>query len=135
MNGVDAVAMATGQDWRGIEAGAQAYAARAGHYAPLTEWRVHRDALLGSIELPLAVGIVGGGTGAPGARAGLELVAVGSAQELATVLAAVGLGSNLAALKALAGEGIQKGHMRLHRRRVDDASSADDTAARAGGEP
>ena len=79
----------------------------------------HRGGLRGAIELPMAVGIVGGGTRAPGARAALELVAVESARELAVVLAAVGLASNLAALRALAGEGIQKGHMKLHARRLD----------------
>jgi hydroxymethylglutaryl-CoA reductase len=134
MNGIDAAAVALGQDWRAIEAGAHAYAALGGHYRPLATWRRTEAGVAGRIELPLAVGIVGGGTSAPGARAALEIVAVSSAQELAIVLAAVGLASNLAALKALAGEGIQKGHMRLHRRRVDE-NTVDDAAARAGGEP
>jgi hydroxymethylglutaryl-CoA reductase len=135
MNGIDAAAVALGQDWRAIEAGAHAFAALGGHYRPLATWRRTEAGVAGRIELPLAVGIVGGGTNAPGARAALEIVAVQTAQELAIVLAAVGLASNLAALKALAGEGIQKGHMRLHRRRVDEGSDAGDAAARAGGEP
>jgi hydroxymethylglutaryl-CoA reductase len=135
MNGIDAAAVALGQDWRAIEAGAHAFAALGGHYRPLATWRRTEAGVAGRIELPLAVGIVGGGTNAPGARAALEIVAVQTAQELATVLAAVGLASNLAALKALAGEGIQKGHMRLHRRRVDEGSDAGDAAVRVGGEP
>lgn len=119
MNGIDAAAVALGQDWRAIEAGAHAFAALDGRYRPLATWRRTGGALRGAIELPMAVGIVGGGTRAPGARAALELVGVASAQELAVVLAAVGLASNLAALRALAGEGIQKGHMKLHSRRLD----------------
>jgi hydroxymethylglutaryl-CoA reductase len=134
MNGVDAAAVALGQDWRAIEAGAHAFASLGGQYRPLATWRRTDAGLAGRIELPLAVGIVGGGTNAPGARAALELVAVSSAQELAIVMAAVGLASNLAALKALAGEGIQRGHMRLHRRRVDEGAVPVD-AIRAGGEP
>lgn len=118
MNGIDAVAVALGQDWRAIEAGAHAYAAVSGSYRPLATWRRERDALVGAIELPLAVGTVGGCTRShPGVRAAFELVAVDSARELAVLMAAAGLASNLAALRALAGEGIQKGHMRLHNRR------------------
>jgi len=145
MNGIDAAAVALGQDWRALEAGAHAYAALGG-YRPLAIWRNTGTTLVGRLELPLAVGIVGGGTRTPAARAGLELVAVSSAQELAMVMAAVGLASNLAALRALAGEGIQKGHMQLHRRRLDAPTEAQDGVAggherapappaRAGGEP
>jgi len=118
MNGIDAAAVALGQDWRAIEAGAHAYAALGG-YRPLATWTRTGSGLRGELELPMAVGIVGGGTRSPGARAALELVAVSSARELAVVLAAVGLASNLAALRALAGEGIQRGHMKLHERRLD----------------
>ena len=124
MNGIDAAAVALGQDWRAIEAGAHAFAALDGSYRPLATWRRTASGITGEIELPMAVGIVGGGTSTPGVRAALELIAVGSARELAVVLAAVGLASNLAALKALAGEGIQRGHMRLHARRLADAPPA-----------
>jgi hydroxymethylglutaryl-CoA reductase len=126
MNGIDAVAIATGNDWRAIEAGAHAYAARSGRYAPLSIWE--RDStgnLVGALELPIAAGIVGGATRAhPTARAALALLGVETAQELAQVLAAVGLGQNLAALRALAMEGIQRGHMRLHARQVALAAGA-----------
>jgi len=135
MNGVDAAAVALGQDWRALEAGAHAFASLDGRYRPLATWRRTDGGLAGRIELPMAVGIVGGGTRTPAARAGLELTAVSSAQELAIAMAAAGLASNLAALRALAGEGIQKGHMRLHRRRVDEAAPAAESPARAGGEP
>ncbi len=124
MNGIDAAAVALGQDWRAIEAGAHAYAALAGGYRPLATWTRTASGVAGAIELPLALGIVGGGTGTSGVRAALELIAVSSARELAVVVAAVGLASNLAALRALAGEGIQRGHMRLHARRCDDAAAA-----------
>jgi hydroxymethylglutaryl-CoA reductase len=119
MNGIDAAAVALGQDWRAIEAGAHAFAALNGGYRPLATWTRTESGLHGAIELPMAVGTVGGGTRAPGARAALELIAVASARELAVVLAATGLASNLAALRALAGEGIQRGHMRLHSRRLE----------------
>ncbi len=119
LNGIDAVAVATGQDWRAIEAGAHAYAARSGRYASLSTWqRDNHGNLVGQIELPLAVGLVGGATRAhPTARAALKLLRVQTARELAEVLAAVGLAQNLAAIRALATEGIQKGHMALHARR------------------
>ena len=124
MNGIDAAAVALGQDWRAIEAGAHAFAALTGRYRPLATWRVDGDALIGSLELPLAVGTVGGATRVhPGVRAAFELLAVKSAGELAMVLASAGLASNLAALHALAGEGIQRGHMRLHRRRLEGGGS------------
>ena len=120
MNGVDAVVMATGNDWRAVEAGAHAYAARNGQYSPLAIWRVGNDGQLeGTAELPLALGIVGGAVRAhPGVRLALEIAGIRSARELAELAGAVGLASNLAALKALASTGIQKGHMALHARSV-----------------
>lgn len=127
MNGIDAAAVALGQDWRAIEAGAHAFAAIGGGYRPLATWKRTASGVVGTIELPMAVGIVGGGTRTPGVRAALELCKVTSARELAVVLASVGLASNLAALRALAGEGIQRGHMKLHARRLDD------DAAQSGG--
>jgi hydroxymethylglutaryl-CoA reductase len=124
MNGIDAAAVALGQDWRALEAGAHAFAALTGAYRPLATWTRTPGGVAGAIELPMAVATVGGGTRAPGARAALELVGVGSARELAVVLAAVGLASNLAALRALAGEGIQRGHMKLHARRLGPGEAA-----------
>jgi hydroxymethylglutaryl-CoA reductase len=119
MNGIDAVLVATGNDWRAIEAGAHAYAARSGCYRSLTRWGIEDQNLIGEIELPMAIGTVGGMTRLhPTARAALKILDVQSAQELASVIAAVGLAQNLAALRALASEGIQKGHMRLHARRL-----------------
>ena len=118
MNGIDAVAIALGQDWRAIEAGAHAYAALSGTYRPLSVWQRSSRGLLGTIELPMAVGTVGASTRInPGTRAAFELLNVTNASQLGIVMAAAGLASNLAALRALGGEGIQKGHMRLHRRR------------------
>ncbi len=120
LNGVDAVAVALGQDWRGIEAGAHAYAALGRQYGPLSVWRRTGQGLEGTAELPLAVGTVGGATQSHvGVRAAFQLLGVSGARELAVVMASVGLASNLAALRALAGEGIQKGHMKLHRRKDD----------------
>jgi len=117
MNGIDAVAIATGNDWRAIEAGAHAYAARDGRYGPLAVWRIEGAALRGALELPLAVGTVGDRIRInPRARLALRVLAVGGARELAMVIAAVGLGQNFAALRALATEGIQRGHMELHAR-------------------
>ena len=121
MNGVDAVAIATGNDWRGIEAGAHAYAARSGHYTSLTRWWNDGEALQGSIELPMAVATVGGSTDThPTLRAVRKLLGVTSAQELAMLMAAVGLAQNLGALRALSTEGIQRGHMNLHARKLAD---------------
>ncbi|MBC7236256.1 MAG: hydroxymethylglutaryl-CoA reductase, degradative [Chloroflexi bacterium] len=127
MNGIDALAVATGNDWRALEAGAHAYAARSGRYRPLTVWERDREGdLVGSIELPIAAGIVGGATRAhPTARAALAILGVSTARELAQVMAAVGLGQNLAALRALAMEGIQRGHMKLHARQVAMAAGAE----------
>ena len=120
MNGIDPIVLATGNDWRAIEAGAHAYAARNGRYTALSTWAITSTGYLkGEIELPMAVGIIGGATKAhPAAQAALELINVGSAGELAEVIASVGLAQNLAALRALADEGIKKGHMRLHARTV-----------------
>ena len=126
MNGVDAVALATGNDWRAIEAGAHAYAARHGRYSSLTEWwKDDAGNLRGSIEMPMKVGIVGGPLESnPGVAMNLRLLGVGSARELAEVMAAVGLAQNFAALRALATEGIQTGHMTLHARSVVKAAGA-----------
>jgi hydroxymethylglutaryl-CoA reductase len=126
MNGIDAVAVACGQDWRAIEAGAHAYAARSGRYTSLSTWsRDGEGGLVGTLELPLAVGTVGGATRVhPGARAALQVIGAQTAQELAEVMAAVGLAQNLGALRALATEGIQKGHMALHARQVAMAAGA-----------
>jgi hydroxymethylglutaryl-CoA reductase len=119
MNGIDAVALATGQDFRAIEAGAHAYAARDGTYRSLTSWRRTKEGdLAGEIELPLAVGVVGGIVNAhPTAKFALQILGVKSAKELAMVMAAVGLAQNLAAIRALSSEGIQAGHMKLHARK------------------
>ena len=145
MNGVDAVVVATGNDWRAAEAGAHAWAARSGRYRSLTHYRLDGDGnLVGTLELPLALGIVGGVTRAhPAAQAALKLLGVRTAQELAEVVAAVGLAQNASALRALVSEGIQEGHMRLHAanlalqagvppERVDEVVAA---LAREGGEP
>ncbi len=119
MNGVDAVVIATGNDWRAVEAGAHAYAARNGRYEPLAIWRREENQLVGTLELPLALGTVGGTLRVhPGARLALELMGATTARELAFAVASVGLASNLAALRALATEGIQRGHMTLHARSV-----------------
>ena len=119
MNGIDAVLVATGQDYRAVEAGAHAYAARSGRYTALSRWRVRDGALHGEMTLPLAVGLVGGIVrNHPTARAALKLLGIQDAQELAQVIAAVGLAQNLAAIRALASEGIQQGHMRLHSRNI-----------------
>ena len=125
MNGIDAVAVATGQDWRGIEAGAHAYACRDGAYRSLTTWSIEDGHLVGTIELPMAVSTVGPVTEAhPRVRLALRMLGVSSARELAGVMAAVGLASNMAAMRALATEGIQKGHMALHARAVSHAAGA-----------
>lgn len=125
MNGVDAVLLATGQDWRAVEAGAHAYAARTGTYRPLAVWRDEGGALVGELVMPLAVGTVGGALHShPSARLALELAGVENANKLAAVAAAAGLATNLAALRALATEGIQRGHMALHARGVARAAGA-----------
>jgi hydroxymethylglutaryl-CoA reductase len=126
MNGIDAVLIATGNDWRAVEAGAHAYAARTGRYTSLSEWRVTEDGSLeGMLELPMAVGIVGGATRVhPSAKAALAIMGIESAHELAEVIVSVGLAQNLAALRALATEGIQRGHMSLHARQIAMAAGA-----------
>jgi hydroxymethylglutaryl-CoA reductase len=129
MNGIDAVCIATGNDWRAIEAGVHAYAARDGHYRSLSRWSAGSQggevALIGSIELPLAVGTVGGATRVhPAAGAALQIIGTRSARKLAEVIASVGLAQNLAAIRALATEGIQRGHMALHARQVAIAAGA-----------
>jgi hydroxymethylglutaryl-CoA reductase len=120
MNGVIAVALATAQDHRAIEAGAHAYAARTGRYVPLSTWEKDQDGnLVGTLEMPMAVGIIGGATKVhPIAKIALKILGVKTATELAEVMGAVGLAQNFAALRALATEGIQKGHMRLHARNL-----------------
>ncbi len=128
MNGIDAVALATGNDWRAIEAGAHAYAARDGGYRPLTQWeQASNGDLIGSIELPMAVGIVGGLTKIHKVtKIVLKIMDIKSGPELAAVIATVGLAQNLSALRALATEGIQRGHMRLHQKRVEMEKKAKD---------
>ena len=118
LNGIDAVALATGNDWRAVEAGAHAYAAKNGRYESLTRYHKSRDGdLVGQIELPMALGTVGGSTLVnPLAQIALKVAGVQGAQELAQVAACAGLANNLAAMLALVTEGIQAGHMRLHRR-------------------
>jgi hydroxymethylglutaryl-CoA reductase len=134
MNGVDAVCVALGQDWRSIEAGAHGYAAIRGSYRPLATWKKGGDGLIGELEMPLAVATVGGSTRVhPGVRAAFELVRVSGSRELAVIVAAAGLASNFAALKALAGEGIQRGHMRLHRRKEGAEAPAEEVARERGG--
>jgi hydroxymethylglutaryl-CoA reductase len=120
MNGVSAVVLATGNDTRAVEAGAHAYAARSGRYASLTAWEATAGGdLAGTIELPMAVGLVGGATKVhPTARLGLKILGVSTAEELARIIAAVGLAQNFSALKALATTGIQKGHMALHAQNI-----------------
>lgn len=126
MNGVDAVVIATGNDWRAIEAGAHAYAARSGRYTSLSTWSQDAEGnLIGTLEMPMAVGIVGGATRVhPAARAALKLMKVTSAAGLAEIIVSVGLAQNLAAIRALATEGIQRGHMSLHARQVAIAAGA-----------
>jgi hydroxymethylglutaryl-CoA reductase len=126
MNGIDAVLIATGNDWRAVEAGAHAYAARSGRYTSLSRWWVAQDgALEGELDMPMAVGIVGGATQThPTAKACLRLMGVQSARELAEIIVSVGLAQNLAALRALATEGIQRGHMKLHARQIAIAAGA-----------
>jgi len=120
MNGISAVVLATGNDTRAIEAGAHSYAGVTGRYRPLTKYEKNEDGdLVGSIELPMAVGLIGGATAVhPTAKANVKILGVKTANELAEVIAAVGLAQNFAALRALATEGIQKGHMMLHARNM-----------------
>lgn len=126
LNGIDPVLIATGNDWRAVESGAHAYASRNGRYTSLTAWeRDDEGNLIGTLEMPLAVGIVGGATKVhPAAQAALKLLNVAHAHELAEICVCAGLASNLAALRALATEGIQKGHMGLHARQIALAAGA-----------
>ncbi|MFH2005661.1 MAG: hydroxymethylglutaryl-CoA reductase, degradative [bacterium] len=128
MNGVDAFLVATGQDWRAVEAGAHAYAARNGRYTALSSWRATKDSLVGELTLPMAVGTVGGVLRThPGVQVSVRsLLRVSGASELGRLAAACGLAQNLAALRALATEGIQRGHMGLHARNVATAAGARD---------
>jgi hydroxymethylglutaryl-CoA reductase len=135
MNGVDAVVIATGNDWRGVEAGAHAFAAVSGRYRPLATWRQADGAsgdLVGRLEMPMAVGTVGGTLQAhAGARLAQRLLGVTSATTLGMIIGAAGLASNLAALRALATDGIQRGHMALHQRSVAVARRAKPAAGPA----
>ena len=126
MNGIDAVVIATGNDWRAVEAGAHAYAARSGQYTSLTHWWQDENGdLCGTLEMPLAVGTVGGATRVhPTAQIALKLMNIQSARQLAEIIAAVGLAQNVAALRALATEGIQHGHMQMHARQIAVAAGA-----------
>ena len=125
MNGIDAVLLATGNDWRAVEAGVHAFAARTGQYTSLTQWAMKGNDLHGVLEVPIAVGTVGGVTRLhPVAQICLKMLKVSSANELASVVAAVGIIQNLAALKALVSEGIVKGHMRLHSANLAIAAGA-----------
>jgi hydroxymethylglutaryl-CoA reductase len=126
MNGIDPVVIATGNDWRAVEAGAHAYAVRSGRYTSLSTWGVDADGnLVGTLEMPMAVGIVGGATRVhPAAQAALKLMKIETAAQLAEIILAVGLAQNMAALRALATEGIQRGHMSLHARQVAVAAGA-----------
>ncbi len=126
MNGVTAVVLATGNDTRAVEAGAHAYAARTGRYEPLSVWEKNTDGdLVGTIELPVAVGLVGGTTAIhPIAKIAVKILGVKSAPELGEVIASVGLAQNLAAIRALAVEGIQHGHMKLHARNIAHMAGA-----------
>ena len=130
MNGITAAVMATGNDTRAIESGAHAYAAIKGRYTSLTVWEKDENGdLVGSIEIPMAVGLVGGATKThPGAKVAVKILGVKTAAELAQIYAAVGLAQNLAAIKALATEGIQRGHMKLHARTVAASVGAEGEA-------
>jgi len=120
MNGISSVVLATGNDTRAIEAGAHAYAVRNGQYRSLTQWEKNEKGnLVGSIDMPLAIGVIGGATSLnPKAKANLKIMGVKTSQELSEIIGSVGLAQNLTALKALATEGVQKGHMRLHAKNV-----------------
>lgn len=126
LNGIDPILIATGNDWRAVEAGIHAYAARSGKYQPVTDWKVENGDLIGRFEAPIAVGTVGGVTRVhPSARVALKMLQVERAEELARICAAVGLVQNLGALKALSTVGIVKGHMQLHAANLAIAAGAD----------
>ena len=125
MNGIDAVALATGNDWRAIEAGAHAYAARSGRYTSLTRYYIKDDEFIGEIELPMPVGTVGGATRThPTVKAAYEIMGLKSASDLGKLIAAAGLAQNIGAMRALASDGIQRGHMALHARQMALAAGA-----------
>ena len=127
MNGIDAVAVATGNDWRAIEAGAHAWASRSGQYRSLSKWWIQDEKLHGELTIPLQVGTVGGPIKTqPQVAANLKILNNPRAQELSSIMAAVGLAQNLGALRALATEGIQKGHMRMHARNIAVQAGAKD---------
>jgi hydroxymethylglutaryl-CoA reductase len=126
LNGIDPILIATGNDWRAVEAGIHAYAARSGVYQPISDWKMDGNDLIGRIEVPLAVGIVGGVTKLhPTARVALKMLGISRAEDLARICAAVGLVQNLGALKALATVGIVKGHMQLHAANLAIAAGAE----------
>lgn len=130
MNGLDAAAVALGQDWRSIEAAVHGYASLGGRYRPISVWHRTDTGVRGVAEFPLAVGTVGGATRAhAGVRTAFQILGVDNARELAVVLASVGLASNLAALRALASEGIQRGHMALHRRKYEGIRESTEVVA------
>ncbi|MNN33284.1 3-hydroxy-3-methylglutaryl-coenzyme A reductase [compost metagenome] len=120
MNGIDPLIVATGNDWRAVEAGAHAFACRSGHYGSLTTWEKDGNGhLVGTLEMPMPVGLVGGATKThPLAQLSLRILQVKTAQDLAEIAVAVGLAQNLGAMRALATEGIQRGHMALHARNI-----------------
>jgi hydroxymethylglutaryl-CoA reductase len=119
MNGIDAVLLATGQDFRAVEAAAHAFASRNGRYTALAQWRVQGEKLVGTMDIPLALGTVGGITAIhPIVSTSLKILNIQQANRLAELVASVGLAQNLAATRALASEGIQRGHMRLHSRNI-----------------
>jgi hydroxymethylglutaryl-CoA reductase len=126
LNGIDPILIATGNDWRAVEAGVHAYAARSGKYQPVTDWKMEGSDLVGRIEVPMAVGTVGGVTKVhPTARVALKMLQVESAEGLARICGAVGLVQNLGALRALATVGIVKGHMQLHASNLAIAAGAE----------
>jgi hydroxymethylglutaryl-CoA reductase len=126
LNGIDPILIATGNDWRAVEAGIHAYASRSGRYMPITDWKMEGSDLIGRIEIPMAVGTVGGVTRIhPTAAVALKILQVKSAEELAQICAAVGLVQNLGALRALATVGIVKGHMQLHAANLAIAAGAE----------
>jgi hydroxymethylglutaryl-CoA reductase len=126
LNGIDPILIATGNDWRAVEAGIHAYASRNGRYQPITDWKMDGSDLIGRIEVPMAVGTVGGVTRIhPTAKVALKILGISKAEELARICAAVGLVQNLGALKALSTVGIVKGHMQLHAANLAIAAGAE----------
>ena len=124
MNGIDAVALATGNDFRAVESGVHSFAARDGKYKPVTKWWIEKKFLKGEIKIPLAIATVGGATSTKKARLALKILGVKNAQELGIIAASVGLANNLAALSVLGTEGIQKGHMKLHKEFLKKAAKS-----------